>query len=78
MGLQDQAILSPNGHRSLHPHLMLTHHLEVHGLPVCAETIAGHTGIFASILEVHGIEVEGPDFFITVILEVAVYRDFKL
>lgn len=53
------------------PHcLMLTHHLEVHGDHLCANTIAGHTGIYASILEVHSIETEGPDFFITVILKV--------
>lgn len=57
---------------------MLTHHLQGHGGRACAETIAGHTGVFASILEVHGIEAEDLDFFITVILEVAPYGDFKL
>lgn len=50
---------------------MLTHHLEGHGGCACAETIAGHTGVFASILEVRSIEVEGPDFFVIVDLEVA-------
>lgn len=79
-------IKPPSSHNHLHlptatglPHcLMLTHHPEVHGSCVFAGIIAGHTGIFASILEVHGIEAEGQDFFITVILEVSVLGDFKL
>lgn len=57
---------------------MLTHHLEVHGGHACASIVAGYTGIYASILEVHSTETEGPDFFITVILEVTVYGDFQL
>lgn len=51
---------------------MLTHHPEVHGDRAHASIIAGHTGIVASVLEVHSIETEGPDFLITVILEVTV------
>lgn len=77
MGLQDQGILSPTATGFSH-YLMLTHHLEGHGGRACVEIIAAHTGIFASILEVHGTEAEGPDFFIIVILEVAAYGDFKL
>jgi hypothetical protein len=51
---------------------MLTHHLEVHGGRACANIIAGHTRIYASVLEVHSVETESPDFFIIVILEVTV------
>lgn len=61
------------------PHrLMLTHHLEVHGGRVRASRVFGHTGIYASILEVHSIEVKSQDLFISVILEVTVYGDFQL
>lgn len=73
-------IKPPSSHHHLHlptatglPHrLMLTHHLEVHGGRACANIIAGHTRIYASVLEVHSVETESPDFFIIVILEVTV------